>query len=188
MMTATILEPEVIPTPPINGDVLYEVINGQYVELPPMSTKAVRVATVLVSEVEVFAKGRELGRAASEMLFGLGVELKLQRRPDAAFVSYERWPKDRELPDTDPWPVVPNLAAEVVSKNELAEDLLTKVQEYFQAGVQLVWVVYPRLRLVHVYESFTQIRVLTHTEELDGGGVLPGFRLPLATLFPEPTS
>lgn len=187
MTTATILEPAVTPILPIDGDALYEVINGQFVELPPMSTKAVRVATILVSEVEVFAKMRQLGRAASEMLFGLGVESRLQRRPDAAFVSYERWPKDRELPDTDPWPVIPNLAVEVVSKNELAEDLLTKVQDYFQAGVQLVWVVYPRLRLVHVFESFTQIRVLTHTDELDGGAVLTGFRLPLATLFPEPT-
>jgi Uma2 family endonuclease len=187
MMTATILEPEVIPTPPINGDVLYEVINGQYVELPPMSTKAVRIASLLQTRLEVFAAENQRGQSVTEMLFGLQAVGRLQRRPDVAFVSYERWPKDRELPDTDPWPVVPDLAAEVVSKNVLAEDLLTKVHEYFQAGVRLVWVLYPRLRLVHAYESFTQIRVLSHTEELDGGAVLPGFRLPLATLFPEPT-
>ncbi len=64
-----------------------------------------------------------------------------------------------------------------------------KVQEYFQAGVRLVWVVYPTQALVHVYESFTgPIRVLTRQDDLDGGAVLPGFRLPLKEIFVEETA
>jgi ABC-type transport system substrate-binding protein len=39
--------------------------------------------------------------------------------------------------------------------------------------------------VMHVYESLTQVRGLTRAEVLDGGAVLPGFRLPLAELFPE---
>jgi hypothetical protein len=50
-------------------------------------------------------------------------------------------------------------------------------------------VVYPRRRVIHVYESLTQIRGLTQTDDLDGGAVLPGFRLPVAALFPpEPVA
>ena len=83
------------------------------------------------------------------------------------------------------WDVVPDLAIEVVSPTDFAEDLLTKLDEYFRAGVSLVWVVYPSLRLIHVYESMTRIRVATATDELDGGAVLPGFRVAVAALFPE---
>ena len=49
----------------------------------------------------------------------------------------------------------------------------------------LVWVVYPSLRLIQVFESMTRIRVVTAADELDGGGVLPGFRVAVAALFPE---
>ena len=83
------------------------------------------------------------------------------------------------------WDVVPDLAFEVVSPTDYAEDLLVKVDEYFRAGVRLVWVVYPSLRLIHVYESMTRIRVLTAADKLDGGNVLSGFRVAVAALFPE---
>ena len=110
-----------------------------------------------------------------------------QRRPDAAFVSYQRWAKNRPLPHTDPWLAVPELAIEALSKSNPAEDIVDKLQEYFEVGVQLVWVIYPRQRLVYVYESPSRIRVLTQTDELDGGSVLPGFKLPIAVLFEEGT-
>ncbi|HYT92248.1 MAG TPA: Uma2 family endonuclease [Gemmataceae bacterium] len=169
-----------------NGpDALYEIVDGQYVELPPMSTCAVRIASLLVKALEVFAEEHKLGRAVAEMLFALDAKGKLKRRPDVAFVSYARWAKGRRLPDTDPWMVVPELAIEVVSPNDLAEDLRKKVQEYFQAGAQLVWVVYPKLGLVDVYESQSVVRVRTLAEELDGGSVLPDLRLPVAVLFEE---
>jgi Uma2 family endonuclease len=91
---------------------------------------------------------------------------------------------NRLIPVTDnAWDVVPDLAVEVISPHDLAEEILQKVVEYFQAGVRLVWIVYPQQRLVYVHESLTQVRCLTQTEELDGGAVLPGFRLPLANLF-----
>ena len=42
---------------------------------------------------------------------------------------------------------------------------------------------YPAAAQVHVHESPTHIRVLGRGDELDGGPLLPGFRLPLAELF-----
>jgi Uma2 family endonuclease len=169
-----------------NGtDTLYEIVNGQYVELPPMSTCACRIASVLIKCLEVFAEAHQLGRVVGETLFALNPSGKLRRRPDVAFVSYGRWARNRLLPHTDPWPVVPDLAVEVVSPNDLAEDLRIKVHEYFQAGVQQVWVVYPKLALVDVYESTALVRPRTRSEEIAGEPVLPGLRLPVASLFEE---
>ena len=72
--------------------------------------------------------------------------------------------------------------------NDLVDEVIQKLVEYFQAGVRLVWIVHPVQRLVYVYESPTHVRGLSHLDELDGGAVLPGFRLPLANLFPETTA
>jgi hypothetical protein len=44
-------------------------------------------------------------------------------------------------------------------------------------------VVYPRLRLIDVYESPTSVRVLSSTDTLRGEPVLPGFELIVSSLF-----
>jgi Uma2 family endonuclease len=178
------LEPAALAAPPVaTNDKLYEIVNGQWMEKLPMSAYATRIAFLIARYLDSFAETHRLGRAGTEYLFLLDPARNLQRRPDAAFVSYERWPADRPLPHTDPWPVVPELAVEVISKRNPAEEVLDKLEEYFQAGVQLVWVVYLRRQQVYVYESPTQVRILTASEELDGGKALPGLRLPLAAFF-----
>ena len=119
------------------------------------------------------------------MLFRLALPDSPERRPDVAFVSYQRWPHSRKIPRTPAWEVTPDLAVEVVSPSNEAGKVLAKVREYFRAGVQVVWVVWPATEEVYVYESPTRIRVLERTDELEGGTLLPGFRLPVATLFEE---
>jgi Uma2 family endonuclease len=79
--------------------------------------------------------------------------------------------------------LVPDLAVEVTSPNDLADVQQQKIIEYFRAGVRLVWAIYPERRIVHVYEAQDKIRVVTESGILDGGIVLPGFQLPLDRLF-----
>ncbi len=187
MTPTTALEPVSLAASTLeaDGDMLYEVVNGQLVEKPPMSAHGTRLAFRIAKQLDVFGEAHQAGRGGMEHIFLIDPATNLQRRPDACFVSFRRWPADRELPHTDPWPVVPELAAEIVSKSNSSEDVIDKLHEYFRAGVQLVWVIYPRAREIYVYESPTKVRILTATEELDGGTVLPGFRLPLASLFLE---
>jgi hypothetical protein len=64
--------------------------------------------------------------------------------------------------------------------------VLGKVGEYFRAGVRLVWVVYPDQRVVFVYDSPLSARGFGDGDDLDGGIVLPGFRLGVSDLFGEP--
>jgi len=171
---------------PSSDDDWYEVIEGKRVELPPMSILSAWIASQLHGYIGIFCKAHQLGRTLSHGLFHLPTRAKDDRRPKVAFVSYQRWAKNRPLPRfDDAWDVVPDLAVEVVSPTDAAEALLEKVDEYFRAGVRLIWVVFPLHSLVHVIESPTQIRVLTAADELDGGAVVPGFRLALAELFAE---
>ena len=87
------------------------------------------------------------------------------------------------MPDTESWDVVPDLAVEVISKTNSANAVARKIEEYFQAGVSLVWVIYPGTSKIYVYDSPTRVRILQLGDELDGEEVIPGFRVPLSTLF-----
>jgi Uma2 family endonuclease len=187
-MSATFTEPLIVTnnTAVSDDEPLYEIVDGQRVELPPMSVYANLVASILFGELAVFCSAHPIGRPFAEMLFRLPLNGSRNRRPDVAFVSFERWPKNRPIPPLDnAWEVVADLAVEVISPHDLADEIIQKLTEYFQAGVQLVWIIYPQQRLVYVYESPTRVRGLSQADDLDGGAVLPGFRVPLANLFPE---
>jgi Uma2 family endonuclease len=165
---------------------LYEVVDGQRVELAPMSYYAVRIASRLNYHLNAFGLQHGLGEAVVDNLFRLPLPVERNRRPDVAFVSAKRWPRGQRGSKTDNvWDVVPDIAAEVVSPTDYAEEVLEKVEEYLRAGVQLVWVFYPQRAVVHVFESMTAIKGLRPPDALDGGSVLPGFSLPLTELFLE---
>jgi Uma2 family endonuclease len=110
------------------------------------------------------------------------LEIDLIRFPDFAFIAYDRIPPgaDPATPMPD-W--VPNLVAEVLSPGNTAVEMDRKLREYFDAGVQLVWYIDPRSRTVRVYSSHDDFTTLTEGDELDGGSVLPGFRLSIRELF-----
>jgi Uma2 family endonuclease len=167
-----------------DADVLYEVVDGEKV-VKRMSTYENVLAGVLFAHLHGHAVTNGLGRATIEVMFDLP-NLPNDRRPDVAFVSYSRWPLDRRPPAVDAWPVVPELAAEVVSPTDDMTDVMEKVEDYFRSGVSVVWLVLPQQERVYVYTTPTAVRVLSRTDELTGNPAIPGFRLPLAELFPPP--
>jgi Uma2 family endonuclease len=179
--------PPTSTAPPVDEHALYEVVDGRRVELPPMGAAENLIASTLTQLLGHFARTNGLGRVAAETLFPVSPAHDPQRRPDVAFVSYGRWPRGRPVPSTNAWDVVPDLAIEVVSPSNTANEILAKIREYFQAGVQRVWVVYPSERLVYAYDSPTSNRVLKETDDLEGEAVLPGFRLPVTDLFQDVT-
>jgi Uma2 family endonuclease len=166
----------------------YEIIDGEFVELSPKSADSQGFAFRLARHLSNFGIDRDVGEAFTEILVKLPLPVDRNRRPDAIFVPYDRWPKNKPLPDTNAWDVLPSVCVEVVSPRDLAEEILDKLLEYFESGVQQVWVAYPRHGLLFVHDSPTAVRVLTRDEILEGGTVLPGFRLALSELFPKPKS
>jgi Uma2 family endonuclease len=168
---------------------LYEVVAGQVREKPLMGAYEVEIACLIMSLMDQIARVSGLGRVVSEMLFRIDLERGLERRPDVAFVSKERWPIGRRAPRMAAWDVVPDLAVEVISPSNRSLDDVQKIAEYFRAGALRVWIVYPNVAQVYVYDSPTSVRILARGDVLDAGPLLPGFQLPLATLFddePEP--
>ena len=112
---------------------------------------------------------------------GFQLGLNTVRQPDAAYITKERHAK---LGGAQ-FPVAPDLAVEVVSPHE---DAFKKVNEYINAGVRLVWAIYPADRTVYVFRppesGELRVRILQDGDVLDGGDVLPDFRLPISDIFP----
>ena len=190
MASPVLLEAELearieLPEPLKTDEALYEFINGQRVEMPAMSIYAAMIATRLGAKMSYFAASHELGEVIiEEVLAPSPHDLGRKRRPDIAFVSAERLEGGGGLEVVaDAADVVPDLAIEVTSPTDRAEDQREKILEYFLAGVRSVWVVYPRLRIVDIYESPTRVQILTEADTLTGDPVLPGFELMLSKLF-----
>ena len=182
--TAT-LDPETISAPGAEIGKHYEIIDGQKMEKPTMGRIQIVVAGLLVQILGGFVRANRLGRVMPEMLFRIDPNGRRMRSPDVAFVSYSRWPQDRKVDSGDGFDVVPELAIEVISPSNKATEVTAKIREYFQAGVLRVWVVYPADRLVYIYESPKKNIILGQGDDLDGGDLLPGFRLSLAELFED---
>jgi Uma2 family endonuclease len=164
-------------------DRLYELIDGVLLE-KVMGFYESYLAMMLGRYLTEFVERGDLGIVA-----GADGMLKLfpdqVRIPDVCFVSWARLGK-REIP-REPIPLLsPDLAVEVISQGNTREEMDRKLHEYFQAGVRLVWYVYPDRRTVSVFQSFDDAAELMETHSLDGGNVLPGFTLPLSILFAAP--
>lgn len=191
MAPITLAAPDVLPEDEVESTPEpdhYEVIDGVGTEWPEMSTNAQMIGSRLARSLSNFGETNGIGEAGTEVMFDLPLSVERKRRPDVAFIPYSRWPKGRPFPDDSGWDVLPDLCAEVVSPTDKADELREKVEEYFRAGVRLVWVVYPRLQLIDVFEAADRSRVLRRADTLDGGEVLPGFTLKLADLFPDPAA
>jgi Uma2 family endonuclease len=104
--------------------------------------------------------------------------------PDVCFVSYDRLPKDAEIP-AGVLAVAPNLVVEVRSPFDTWAEVFVKVGEYLGVGVTAVVVIDPNTVTASVYRSdpANPQRMFGHADVLTIPEVLPGFSVPVAALF-----
>ncbi|MCP5115150.1 MAG: Uma2 family endonuclease [bacterium] len=128
-----------------------------------------------------FVDAHSLGTVfPSDTGFVLSRDPDTLRGPDVSFISEPRAAgidMDRNIDGA------PDLAVEVVSGSDSAEDLNKKVKQYFAAGCRTVGVVYPATRDVAVYEADGSGRNLSGQQELTAPDLVPGFAVPVSELF-----
>lgn len=162
---------------------LCELVDGVLVE-KTMGYYESYVAATLIRLIGNFVVDHDLGVVAGAdgmMRLAPG----LVRIPDVSFVAWETLP-GRRLPRQPVPDLVPDLVVEVLSEGNTPREMDRKLDEYFALGVRLVWLVNPEMETVTVYTARHQSIVLDASAMLDGGAVLPGFTLPIRTLFTEP--
>jgi Uma2 family endonuclease len=100
-----------------------------------------------------------------------------------AFVQTSRIPQGQDVSTFQR--VAPDLAVEVASPDQYKPEMGAKARLYLQAGVRLVWFVWPGSRTVDVWRpgGDAPTATLTIADSLDGLDVLPGFSYPHSDLF-----
>lgn len=163
-------------------DRLYELIDGILVE-KDMGLQESMLAMLIGRLLGNFVDARKLGVVTGPdgtMSLAPG----LIRIPDVAFSAWERFPNRRMIRTPIP-NLVPDLAVEVLSQGNTRKEMDEKLDDYFAAGVRLVWFVDPARRSVRVYTSRQESRLLRESHTLDGGEVLPGLEIPVRVIFED---
>jgi Uma2 family endonuclease len=177
--TKTLLTAKEFDNYPFAEDKRYELDDGELIEMTRPAYKHNRVLGILFGELHVYFRKHRTGEALiSENLYALSANTR--RAPDVAIILGDR--KD-ELNDSKVIPIVPDIAAEVLSPSETPRMIHRKLKQYFEAGVKEVWLIDPEAREVEVWTGpRLPDRALSAAEAL-ASPLLPEFALPLAELF-----
>jgi len=73
--------------------------------------------------------------------------------------------------------------AEVISPTDNADKINEKLEEYFRAGVQCVWHIYPSSNQVYVYTAPDKVTICRGETLCSGAPALPDFEISATDLF-----
>jgi Uma2 family endonuclease len=160
----------------------YELVRGELRKMAPAGHFRGRVAINVTTPLDQHVRAHHLGVVyAAETGFKLASNPDVVRAPDVAFIRRQRV---EEVGDVEGyWPGAPDLAVEVISPSDTYADVQEKVFDWLEAGTRMVILVMPRKRGVTVYRSLTDMVMLTEHDTLDGGEVVPGWKIPVRELF-----
>jgi Uma2 family endonuclease len=166
---------------PDDGHV-YELIDGVLMKRAPVGGRQGAIGSRVAGYVGSFVEEHGLGLVfSSSTIFVFGRNPDTGLRPDVSFLRSDRIPTGEAF--ERPPEVVPDFVAELVNPNDRADELEEKIAIYLQAGVPLLWVIWQHRRVVWVYATARPLHELSESDDLDGGEVLPGFRVAVADLF-----
>jgi Uma2 family endonuclease len=189
---STMAPPPPAPTPPAlltaeefaqqYADRRAELVRGRVVELPMPQMKHGKVCYRVTMALGTFVEPRDLGHVMTNDSW-----VVTKRGPDTVrgsdilFVSYARLPKGK-VPE-GLLNVVPELVFEVRSPSDLWTDVIAKMLEYLSAGVSVVVILDPKTESASVFRPNDRQDVIEADGTLTIPDVLPGFAVPVRTLF-----
>jgi Uma2 family endonuclease len=164
-----------------DDDYRYELVRGVLHRMPPPGVRHGFVVTRTSRSLDIYAEETGSGVVFSNGGVILERDPDTVRGPDVAFIRADRLPEGADIPGYLPFG--PDLAVEVASPSDKRGEVERKIAENFAAGTRLVWRVDPAKRTVTARTPDGAVRVYAGGDDLDGGEVLPGFRVPVSKLF-----
>jgi Uma2 family endonuclease len=167
-----------------------EVTNGELLHMNPVGLLHVLLAGNLFRSMDNFVHSQNLG-----FVFMDGLICVLERNPkgrvitsrvpDICFIRKGRITSNFDL--RKPFPGAPDLAIEVVSPDETAESIRSKIRDYLRFGGEQVWVMYPDQKELHQYIAGESVaHIFSPGDTLQAPTLLPGLQIAIADLFTLP--
>ncbi len=173
----------------ISGEVLFqmgdtarvELVQGEIIRMSPTGYKHGKIENVVARLIDTFVTERNLGMV---MVGEVGIYTRRDpdtvRGMDVAYISHERLAQVKSQSFLD---VAPELVVEVLSPGDSWQGVMDKLEEYFDIGVSIVWIVDPNKQVVYVYLSLTDVARYEVGETLTGEDVLQEFHVEVGALF-----
>jgi Uma2 family endonuclease len=181
----------------------HELVRGEIIRMPPPNGKHGRIEAALVEEIGryLFDRACTLGwkpgspRLERNLLVGCvdsgeaGIRFALRDDPDqvrgvdVCYLTAEQVARHEAAGGDQYVPEVPAIVAEVISDSETAAYVNEQAADYLAGGARLVWLLFPKTRVVEAHTPDRAAITVTAGEVLDGGEVLPGFSVAVASLF-----
>jgi Uma2 family endonuclease len=171
---------DLLAMPDNNG---LELVDGRIVE-KNVSKDSSRVEGIILARIASFLAEHPIAEVYPSSLGYVCFpdDPDRMRKPDVSVVTAERLKSIAG--DVGYMPIVPDLAIEVVSSNDVAYEIEEKVDEYLRAAFPLVWVAYPHSRTITVYPLSGRPTIYTSDDEITAEAALPGFRCNVRDFFP----
>jgi Uma2 family endonuclease len=162
-----------------------ELINGELHTMAPTGTEHSDIAVILVAALVASTRPARLGRVY-ESNAGYRMSSGNVLSPDVSFISAPRL-KGRRADYKRFFKGAPDLAVEILSPNDSHTKTIAKLDEYFQNGTLLAWIIDADQKTLEVFTTpHGPNRTLTITDALTATPLIPNFYLPLADLFESP--
>ena len=162
-------------------------------ELLPKGDRKLELDEGVIVEVEIALAEHELvklklttllARALPESGFEVGCEVECRLGDRVTLVPDLAIWRESDLERMDPSRTIvggPLIAIEIVS-SESAADLDKKIRQYFAAGTQVAWVIYPKSRAIEVKRPNGSINLDTG-DVLEAPELVPGLKIHVSEIF-----
>ena len=162
----------------------YDLIRGELFPMPPFpSEQHGFVTSDLATELSWYVRSNNLGRtSAAETRFVVEQNPDTAIAPDWAFIAKDRAPKTLSEKFSR---IVPDAILEVRSPSDRPGEVEKKMKRWIAAGVRIGWELNPKNKLMTVYRPNEAPRQIDINGTIRGEDVLPGFELPMRTLFEQ---
>ena len=158
-----------------------ELVDGRIVPLRPRERVHGKPEARLTSRLLNFVESHDRG----EVLAGeIGIYIRRNpdtvRAADIVFISHGRMARCKSEGYLD---VAPEIVVKVLSPKDRPADLAKKIQDYFSAGVDRVWVLDSRQHCISMYRSLSEVQELRPGDILTEEDLLPRLRFAVGDLF-----
>ncbi len=187
---ATIVQPSAVPTRMTAeeflkypwGDTPVELVHGEVRVAPFPAGAHAHVVANIFRALDAYVVAHQLGRVYGDNTgYALPHRDDTIRGPDVSFVRAGRLPT--ELPLRGLFQIAPDFGVEVLSPSDTYAEVAEKLDDFFSAGVELVWLVDPRRRRVEAVTPDGARRTFAEGAAADAAPVLPGFAVAVADVF-----
>ncbi len=164
----------------------YELHLGRLISMPGPGHEHARIQRNFFRTVDAYLASNKLGGLDGTGCYNLPLPNNKEEVlcPDLSYVLPAR---EATMPKRGSYLVgAPDLVIEIASPGDTHPELAAKVAVYLQAGVRLVWVVWPGTQTIEVWRATTPDKpaaTLASTGALEGMDVIPGFACPVSDIF-----